>query len=67
MNKAIKVWGQMNVKDIGFGEIEDFLMDQDMSDLSKVFEQNDIFTFWLAILGIIRVKNIGRFTLTFCR
>ena len=39
----------------------------DQSDLSKVFEQNDIFTFWLAILGIIRVKNIGRFTLTFCR
>jgi len=28
----------------------------DMSDLSKVFNPNDIFTFWLAISGIIRLQ-----------
>jgi hypothetical protein len=28
-----------------------------MSDISKVFKENDISTFWLAISGIIRVKT----------
>lgn len=35
MDRAIKAWGQMNVKAIGFGEIEDFLFDQDVSDKTK--------------------------------
>jgi len=29
---------------------------KEMSDLSQVFKIDDIFTFWLAISGIIRVK-----------
>jgi hypothetical protein len=28
-----------------------------MSDISQVFEMDDIFTIWLAISGIIRVKT----------
>ncbi len=28
-----------------------------MSDISQVFDVDDIFTFWLAISGIVRVKT----------
>ena len=35
MEKAIKAWGQINIKAIGFGEIEDFLHSQDVSDKTK--------------------------------
>ena len=35
MTKAIAVWGQMNVKSIGYGEIEDFLHSQEVSDKTK--------------------------------
>jgi len=35
MNKAINAWGQMNIKAIGYGEIEDFLHSQNVSDKTK--------------------------------
>jgi len=35
MNRAIEAWGQMNIKAIGFGEIEDFLLEQDVSEKTK--------------------------------
>ena len=35
MEKAIATWGQMNVKAIAYGEIEDFLHSQNVSDKTK--------------------------------
>ncbi len=35
MTKAIDTWNQMNVKTIGYGEIEDFLHSQNISDKTK--------------------------------
>ena len=35
MEKAITAWGQMNVKAIGYGDIEDFLHAQEVSDKTK--------------------------------
>lgn len=35
MNKAIAEWGQMNIKAIGYGEVEDFLHEQNVSDKTK--------------------------------
>ncbi len=35
MTKAIDTWEQMNVKTIGYGEIEDFLHSQNVSDKTK--------------------------------
>jgi integrase len=35
MTKAINAWGQVNIKAIGYGEIEDFLHAQNVSDKTK--------------------------------
>lgn len=35
MEKAINVWAQSNIKAIGYGEIEDFLHSQEVSDKTK--------------------------------
>ncbi|MDL1987999.1 MAG: hypothetical protein LWX08_10165 [Deltaproteobacteria bacterium] len=35
MTCAINAWGQRNIKSIGYGEIEDFLHDQKVSDKNK--------------------------------
>lgn len=35
MNAAVSVWGQQNIKCIGFGELEDFLLSQNVSSKTK--------------------------------
>jgi len=35
MTRAVKAWGQTNIKIIGFGHIEDFLYGQDVSDKTR--------------------------------
>ncbi|MBC2734079.1 MAG: hypothetical protein HF981_06950 [Desulfobacteraceae bacterium] len=46
MNKAIADWGQCNVKSIGFGEIEDFLHSQDVSDKTKSNMKSGLHSFF---------------------
>lgn len=47
MNRAIKAWGQINVKAIGFGEIEDFLLDQNVSVKTKANIKSCLHSFFL--------------------
>jgi integrase len=49
MNKAISSWGQMNVKSISFGEIEDFLHSQKVSDKTKSNMKSCLHTFFVWI------------------
>ncbi|MCP4113266.1 MAG: site-specific integrase, partial [Desulfobacteraceae bacterium] len=44
--KAINSWGQMNVKSIGFDEIEDFLYSQDVSDKTRANMKSCIHSFF---------------------
>lgn len=46
MTKAIKTWGQVNVKAIGYGEIEDFLHSQNVSDKTKSNMKSCLHSFW---------------------
>lgn len=46
MGKAIKVWGQRNVKAIGYGEIEDFLHSEDVSDKTKSNMKSGLHSFF---------------------
>ena len=46
MEKAIEAWGQMNVKAIGFGEIEDFLHSQKVSDKTKSNMKSGLHSFF---------------------
>lgn len=47
MQKAISAWGQMNVKNIGFGEIEDFLHAQEVSDKTKANMKSCLHSFFV--------------------
>ena len=47
MKKAIKAWGQTNIKLIGYGQIEDFLHDQDISDKTKSNMKSCLHSFFL--------------------
>ncbi|BBO89920.1 tyrosine-type recombinase/integrase [Desulfosarcina ovata] len=47
MTKAIAAWGQMNVKTIGYGEIEDFLHSQEVSDKTKSNMKSGLHNFFL--------------------
>lgn len=46
MDKAIADWVQRNVKSIGFGEIEDFLHSQDVSDKTKSNMKSGLHSFF---------------------
>ncbi|MFH1674288.1 MAG: hypothetical protein ABIF87_12795 [Pseudomonadota bacterium] len=46
MSKAINTWGQMNVKAIGYGEIEDFLYSQPVSDKTRANMKSCLHDFW---------------------
>ena len=54
MNKAGEAWGQQNIKAIGFGEIEDFLYAQDVSDKTRSNMESCLHSFW----EWLRKKNI---------
>ena len=47
MQKAISAWGQINVKNIGFGEIEDFLHAQEVSDKTKANMKSCLHSFFV--------------------
>jgi integrase len=47
MTKAIGTWGQMNVKSIGYGEIEDFLHSQEVSDKTKSNMKSGLHSFFV--------------------
>jgi hypothetical protein len=47
MIKAIAAWGQMNVKSIGYGEIEDFLHSQAVSDKTKSNMKSGLHSFFM--------------------
>lgn len=55
MDKAIADWGQRNVKSIGFGEIENFLHSQDVSDKTKSNMKSGLHSFfkWVSRRGKI--------------
>ena len=46
MNKAINAWGTVNVKSIGYAEIEDFLFSQKVSDKTKANMKSCLHDFW---------------------
>ena len=46
MERAKEAWGQMNVKSIGFGELEDFLLGQETSDKTKANMKSCLHTFF---------------------
>lgn len=46
MTKAINAWGQMNIKAIGYGEIEDFLHSQSVSDKTKSNMKSGLHSFF---------------------
>lgn len=46
ITKAISAWGQMNIKSIGYGEIEDFLHSQDISDKTKSNMKSGLHSFF---------------------
>ena len=46
MERAKEAWGQMNVKSIGFGELEDFLVGQETSDKTKANMKSCLHTFF---------------------
>jgi integrase len=47
MGKAIATWGQMNVKAIGYGEIEDFIHSQEASDKTKSNIKSGLHSFFM--------------------
>jgi integrase len=47
MDKAIAAWGQRNVKTIGFGEVQDFLNDQKVSDKTKANMKSGLHSFFV--------------------
>jgi hypothetical protein len=47
MSRAIAAWGQMNVKSIRFGEIEDFLHAQEVSDKTKANIKSCLHSFFV--------------------
>jgi integrase len=47
MTKAIAAWGQMNVKSIGYGEIEDFLHSHDVSGKTKSNMKSGLHSFFM--------------------
>lgn len=46
MQRAVNDWGQINIKNIGYGEIEDFLFTQDVSDKTRSNIKSCLHTFW---------------------
>jgi integrase len=46
INKAVKVWGPLNVKSIGKAEIEDFLYELDCSEKTRANTRSVLNTFW---------------------
>lgn len=46
MSKAMTVWEFTNIKSIGFGEIEDFLYSQDVSDKTRANMKSCFHSFW---------------------
>ena len=47
MKKAVEAWGQKNIRTIGFGEIEDFLHSQSVSDKTKSNMKSCLHSFFL--------------------
>jgi hypothetical protein len=63
MNKAIDAWGLMNVKSIGYAEIEDFLYAQKVSDKTRANIKSclhDFFT-WLKRRKVITIQQFPEF------
>ena len=46
MKRAIDAWGQSNIKSIGFGQIEDFLHGQEVSDKTKSNMKSGLHSFF---------------------
>ena len=46
MEKASSAWGQANIKTIGYAEIEDFLLDQEVSDKTRANMRSCLHSFW---------------------
>lgn len=46
MTAAIREWDNKNIKEIGFGEIEDFLFSQKVSDKTRANIKSCLHTFW---------------------
>jgi integrase len=59
MDRAIKGWGQQNIKTIGFGEIEDFLHAQKVSNKTKSNLKSGIHSFfkWVSRREIIPMPD----------
>lgn len=46
MRKASSAWGKKNIKTIGYAEIEDFLLGQDVSDKTRANMRSCLHSFW---------------------
>lgn len=60
MMNASSAWGNMNIKEIGFAEIEDFLYSQNVSDKTKSNIRSCLHTFWQWLLHR-RIITIAQF------
>jgi hypothetical protein len=63
MDKAKRAWGQTNIKAIGFGEIEDFLFSQDVSDKTRSNMRSCLHSFWVWLKKrrVISLKEFPEF------
>jgi integrase len=63
MNKAMEAWGYLNVKSIGYPEIEDFLYSQKVSDKTRANMKSCLHDFfmWLKRRRIITAQQVPEF------
>jgi integrase len=63
MNKAIVAWTHRNIKTIGYGEIEDFLLNQNVSDKTRANMKSCLHDFWgwLRKRRILKIDQIPEF------
>ena len=54
MERAINEWRQLNIKNIGFGEIEDFIFAQNVSDKTRANIKSCLHDFW----GWLRKRKV---------
>ena len=63
INKATVAWGHTNIKAIGYGEIEDFLYSQDVSDKTRANMKSCLHDFWgwLRKRRILKIDQVPEF------
>jgi integrase len=63
INRASKSFGNKNIKELGYGEIEDFLWGQDVSDKTRANMKSALHDFWMWLRKrkVIRAHEVPEF------